>query len=89
MQNRILYLPVALVVRLFLLDVNEMILGQRDYPNRLQKPEWPGRRLYEPIDEIVPQRMLVPEKVVGKESLESRPLESFDSVKTIVEMNKE
>ena len=65
-----------------------MVLGQRDCPNGLREPEWPGRRLYEPIDEMVPQRMSVPEKVAGKESLESRPLESFDSVKTIVEMNK-
>ena len=65
-----------------------MVLGQRNCPNGLQEPEWPGRRLYEPINEMVPRRTLVLEKVAGKESLESRPLESFDSVKTIVEMNK-
>ena len=69
--------------------MNEMVLGQRDCPNGLRELEWPGRGLYEPIDEMVPRRPLVPEKVAGKESLESRPLESFGSVKTIVEMNKE
>ena len=66
------------VVRLFFLDVNEMVLGQRDCPNGLREPEWPGRRLYEPIDEMVPRRTLW-------ELLESKPLESFHSVKRIVE----
>ena len=64
-----------------------MVLGQRDCPNGLQEPEWPGRGLYEPIDEMVPRRMSVPEKVAKWELLKSKPLESFHSVKRIVEKN--
>ena len=87
MQNQILHPPVASVAQLFLLDVNEMVLGQRDCPNGLREPEWPGRRLYEPIDEMVPRRTLVPEKVAKWELLESKRLGSFHSVKRIVEKN--